>query len=70
MRDDEVRADAYDEVIEQVRFAEAVGLRVFWVNGLKEGTLYLRPYRVLLLDAALTVGKVRRMIDAAIALLT
>lgn len=66
MRDDEVQAEPSVDTMEHVRFAEALGLRVFWASGLREGALYLAKSRVVLLDAALPVGQVRRAINLAL----
>jgi hypothetical protein len=62
--DHEMQTD--EDAQEAVRFAEACGLRVFWVEGLLEGALCLARQRIVMLDSALSGSRVKRALDAAL----
>lgn len=55
-----------DDITESVRFAEACGIRVFWVHGLREGALYLASFGVVLMDVALPRDRCRRVLQTAL----
>lgn len=50
-----------------VAFATAIGLRIYFVQGLREGAVYLANIRVVLLDTALEVEQVASAVDVALA---
>jgi hypothetical protein len=47
-------------------FAEAIGFRTFFVQGLREGAIYLANSRVILLDVSLTPEGIKSAIDVAL----
>jgi hypothetical protein len=55
-----------EDAQEAVKFAEACGVRVFWVEGLREGAIYLMNGSVVLLDLTLPGRLVHRALDAAL----
>lgn len=54
-------------VAESIRFAQACGVRVYWVDDLQEGALYLASFGIVLMDTGLSRERCQRVLRTALA---